>query len=106
MQTIVPHASDSSLELLAHRALESAAVVVARRGKNASARFSSVRRRAIPDARSTRRRQRSRSGLGGLDDDERVAVHHRTVVPGTQLGGKVASTAAQQGRQFIGVVIH
>src|SRR5215218_5636845 len=30
----------------------SAAVVVARRGKNASARFSSVRRRAIPDARS------------------------------------------------------
>ena len=33
--------------LLAHRALESAAVVVAREGKNASARFSSVRRRAI-----------------------------------------------------------
>jgi hypothetical protein len=39
-------------ELLAHRALGSAAVVVARRGKNASALFSSVRRRAIPDARS------------------------------------------------------
>ena len=36
--------------LLAHRAWESAAVVVAREGKNASARFSSVRRRAIPDA--------------------------------------------------------
>jgi hypothetical protein len=32
--------------------LESAAVVVARRGKNASAPFSSARRRAIPDARS------------------------------------------------------
>ena len=32
--------------------LESAAVVVARRGKNASARSFSVRRRAIPDARS------------------------------------------------------
>jgi hypothetical protein len=32
--------------------VESAAVVVARRGNNASARFSSVRRRAIPDARS------------------------------------------------------
>jgi len=31
---------------------ESAAVVVARRGKSASARSSSVRRRAIPDARS------------------------------------------------------
>jgi len=31
-------------ELLAHRALESAAVVLARRGKNASARSSSVRR--------------------------------------------------------------
>jgi hypothetical protein len=31
---------------------ESAAVVVARRGNNASARSSSVRRRAIPDARS------------------------------------------------------
>ena len=31
----------------------SAAVVVARRGKNASARSSSVRRRAIPDARSS-----------------------------------------------------
>jgi hypothetical protein len=41
-----------NMELLAHRALESAAVVVARRGKNASARSSSVRRRAIPDARS------------------------------------------------------
>jgi hypothetical protein len=32
---------------------ESVAVVVARGGKNASARSSSVRRRAIPDARST-----------------------------------------------------
>src|SRR5215218_8567336 len=32
--------------------VESAAVVVARRGKNASAHSSSVRRRAIPDARS------------------------------------------------------
>jgi hypothetical protein len=32
--------------------VESAAVVVARRGKNASARSSSVRRRAIPDARA------------------------------------------------------
>jgi hypothetical protein len=32
---------------LAHRALESAAVVLARRGKNASARSSCVRRRAI-----------------------------------------------------------
>jgi hypothetical protein len=32
------------LQLLAHRAWESAAVVVAHRGKNASARFFSVRR--------------------------------------------------------------
>jgi hypothetical protein len=38
--------------LLAHRAAESAAVVVTREGKNAFARFYSVRRRAISDARS------------------------------------------------------
>jgi hypothetical protein len=41
-------------ELLAHRALRSADVVVAREGKNASARSSSARRRAITDARSSR----------------------------------------------------
>jgi hypothetical protein len=42
-------------DLGAARALRggSAAVVVARRGKNTSARSSSVRRRAIPDARSS-----------------------------------------------------
>jgi hypothetical protein len=39
-------------KLLAHRAWKSAAVVAARREKNASARSSSVRRRAITDARS------------------------------------------------------
>jgi hypothetical protein len=39
-------------KLLAHRALEPAAVVIARRGNNTSARPSSVRRRAITDARS------------------------------------------------------
>ena len=42
----------SGSELLAHRAFGAAALVVTRRGKNASARSSSVRRRAIADARS------------------------------------------------------
>ena len=37
-------------KLLAHRAWKSAAVVAARREKNAAARSSSVRRRAITDA--------------------------------------------------------
>ena len=30
----------------------------------------------------------------------------RTVVAGTQLGGKVAGAAAEQGWQFIGVIVH
>ena len=33
-------------------------------------------------------------------------MHDRTVVPGPQLGGEVAGAAAQQRRQFVGVVVH
>ena len=44
--------SATHLELLAQSRDMSAAVVVALRGKNASDRFSSVRRRTISDARS------------------------------------------------------
>jgi hypothetical protein len=42
---------------------ESTAVVVARRGKNASARSASVRRRAISDARSGVREERDRQKM-------------------------------------------
>ena len=33
-------------------------------------------------------------------------MHDRTVVPGTQLGGEVAGAAAEEGGQFVGVVVH
>jgi hypothetical protein len=95
MQTIVPHATDGFLELLAHRALKSAAVVVARRGKApplasppcGGARFPTLA--AIGASPSG-------AGLGVLDDYKRVAVHHRAVVTGAKLGGEVAGTTAEK----------
>jgi hypothetical protein len=44
--------------------------------------------------------------VGAFNDHERVTVHHRAVVAGAQLCGKVPGAAAQQGRQFVGVVVH
>ena len=90
-------------ELLAQSRVQSAYFVVARRGKNASAHSSSARRRAI-----SRRSQlyfelpqRSSAGVGALDDYQSIAMYDRTVVPGAELGGEVAGTAAEQGWQFV-----
>lgn len=72
MQTIVPHGTDNLLpaarpllELLCNRV--------------------GVRLR-FPDARSSWSGS-SRASVGVLDDDESVAVHDRSVIAGTQLGG-------------------
>src|SRR5688500_13330931 len=49
---------------------------------------------------------RSRWAVGALDDHQSIAMYDRTVVPGAELSGEVAGSAAEQGRQFVGVVVH
>jgi hypothetical protein len=103
VKPIVPHATDNILG--AARAIARAIRLLRRRSQreDASAHSSSARRRAI-----SRRSQlyfelpqRSSAGVGALDDHQSIAMYDRTVVPGAELGGEVAGTAAEQGGQFV-----
>ena len=103
IKTIVPYATDSHfLELLAHRAPDpppSSSLAEERTSPLApppcgGARFPTL-------AAFFELPQRSSAAVGALDDHESVAMHDRAVVPGAELSGEVAGTAAEQGRQFV-----
>ena len=103
VKPIVPHATDNIFG--AARAIARAIRLLRRRSQREERLRSLLLSTAARDSRRSQLYfelpQHSSAGVGALDDHQSVAMHHRTVVPGAELGGEVAGTAAEQGGQFV-----